>query len=317
MKKFTSIMFLFFFLNSYVNAQNGELKRSRNTFDNLQSGIVEQQKPVKISSDWEMDFEDISDFSLEFLPWTVIDGDMGQTYGITDVSFPNKEQPMAFIAFNPAETTPSLSGDEALQAHGGNKFGACFSTVPPKTNDDWLISPQLILGTNSSISFYVKTYSDEYGLEKYEVAVSTTGNEMGDFSTISEVLQAPVAEWELKTFDLTSFDNDTVYLAIHCVSEDNFIFMVDDIIVNSTMGVPLVEAINVKVFPNPVLNVVYVEAGEFITKLELIGSLGQLFDEQGFNNKKASLDISYLPDGIYFLKITTEKGFAFKKILKE
>ncbi len=316
MKKFTSILFLFFFFIYCVNAQNGELKRSRNILDVQQSDIVEQQKPVNISSEWEMDFEDIDDFSLEFLPWTVIDGDMGQTYGIEGYSYLHKEQPMAFIAFNPAATTPSLGDDDALQPHGGDRFGACFSSVPPNTNDDWLISPQLVLGSNSSFSFYVKSYSDNYGLDKYEVAVSISGNEIEDFAAISEVLEAPVAEWEYKSFNLSNFDSDTVYVAIHCVSEDNFIFMVDDIVINSTMGISHQEAFNVKVFPNPVSSVVYIENDERIRNLRILDLSGNLLVNQRLNSKSASIDISHLVFGIYVVKVITEKGVAVIKIRK-
>ncbi len=316
MKKYSLILVFFFFLCQGIFAQNGQLKRTQNTFNPQQTGTVENQQSFKVSSDWEMDFEDIENFSLEFNPWTAIDGDLGQTYGITDVSFPHSEEAMAYIAFNPSSTSPSLENDAALQAHGGEKFGACFSSVPPKTNNDWLISPQLVLGSNSSVSFYVKSYTNQYGLDKYEVAVSTTGNEMADFTAITEVMEAPSGEWTGKTIGLGDFDHDTVYIAIHCVSEDNFIFMIDDISINTTLGIADQDAIKMKVFPNPVSETVFVEAEEIILDIEVADNTGRLLISESFNKRKVSLNISGLATGIYFLRLTTEKGSIVRKIRK-
>ncbi len=316
MKRIISLLVLFLFMIQGIYAQNGQLERTTNVVNHGETSVFEQNNLSKTSLDWEMDFEDVDDFSLEFTPWTVIDGDLGQTYGITDVSFPHNEDPMAFIAFNPAATTPSLGGDAALQPHTGLRFGACFSSVAPKTNDDWIISPKLILGSNSSISFFVKSYTSQYGLEEYTVAVSSTGNEIADFNAITDVLLAPAAEWTHKVIDLTDFDHDTVYIAIHCVSEDHFIFMVDDIIVNTTLGITNQDAVKVKVFPNPVSETVFVEAEQTIENIEITDNSGRLLITKNYNDRNASLDISELANGIYFLRLTTNKGSAVRKIQK-
>jgi hypothetical protein len=316
MKKHSILIVISFFLIQGLFAQNGQLKRTQNTLSHQQTEIVENQQSTKVSSDWEMDFEDIENFSLEFDPWTTIDGDQGQTYGITDVSFPHSEEAKAFMVFNPASTTPSLENDAALQPHGGEKFGACFSSVPPKTNNDWLISPQLVLGSNSSISFYVKSYTNQYGLDKYEVAVSVTGNEMADFTVITDVMEAPSGEWTAKNIGLGDFDHDTVYVAIHCVSEDNFIFMIDDISINTTLGIANQDAIKMKVFPNPVSETVFVEAEEIILDVEITDNAGRLLIGKSVDKRKVSLDISELANGICFLRITTKKGSAVRKIQK-
>ena len=126
----------------------------------------------------ELDFEDQNDWDMTFDPWTVLDEDGSFTYGFGDTEFPGMYDPMSYIAFNPATTTPPMTDDEEIQPHGGERFGACMaSSDPTYENDDWLISPQIDLGMNSMLTFWVKSYTDEYGLEQYNVLVSTTDND--------------------------------------------------------------------------------------------------------------------------------------------
>jgi len=180
-------------------------------------------------------FESYSNFALSFSPWTLVDVDGSDTYGITDVDWTNIYAPQAYIIFNPSATTPAQT-DPGLQPHTGAKFAACFAaTAPP--NNDWLISQPLVAGTNTSVSFWVKSYTADYGLERYKVGVSTTNTDPSSFTIISgsNYLEAPVT-WQLKTFDLNAYNGQTIYVGIQCVSNDAFIFLVDDFEFNTTVS---------------------------------------------------------------------------------
>jgi PKD repeat protein len=208
------------------------------------------------------DFESYTDFSLVFTPWTTNDADGSPTYGITNYDFLHSQEPMAFIAFNPASTTPSLSGDPYMQPHSGTKFAACFAaTTPP--NNDWMISPQIELGTNGHLKFWVKSYTDQWGLEKYNVGVSTTTPQPGSFTIISGTtpLEAPVTAWQQKDFDLSAYSGQQIYIGIQCVSSDAFIFMLDDMEITSesatgsTLTGKVTSAINGNPIPNALVSV--------------------------------------------------------------
>ncbi|PLW93671.1 MAG: hypothetical protein C0591_14260 [Marinilabiliales bacterium] len=132
----------------------------------------------------EENFDGFSDFTLNFSPWTTADLDGSATYGITDHTFPNSGAAMAYIVFNPSNVEPSMGADAAIQPHSGSKFAACFAaTTPP--NNDWIITPLINLGTNSNLSFWVKSYTAQYGLERYKVGVSNTNNDPSSFTIIS------------------------------------------------------------------------------------------------------------------------------------
>jgi hypothetical protein len=194
-------------------------------------------------------FENNTDFALELSPWTQYDGDESSTYTITDVSFLNQGYTGSYIAFNPSATVPALSG--AWDAFSGARYAAAFAaTTAP--NNDWLISPQLSFGDDPAISFWAKSITAEYGLERFKVLYSTTGNSYSDFThylagSPTEYLEAPT-DWTQYIYDLPAgLANSNVYIAIQCVSNDAFVFMLDDFRAWSTSSPTPAIGVN----PNP------------------------------------------------------------------
>ncbi len=226
------MLMLFFCSSVILFAQTGSKVRVVAAKDIVNQEVVASQS--KAPGDLSDGFEAYPDFNLSFSPWTTVDLDQKTTYGIQDITFPNSGQPMAFIVFNPSATTPPIT-NSAILPHGGSKFAACFASTEG-ANNDWLISPQVTLGTNSSVSMWVKSYTDQYGLERYKVGVSTSNTNPSSFTIISgsNYLTAPATAWEQKTFNLDAYNGQNVYIGIQCVSNDAFIFMVDDFSVTTT-----------------------------------------------------------------------------------
>ncbi len=76
-------------------------------------------------------------------------------------------------------------------------------------------------------------------------------------------------------------------------------------------------AVAVRVFPNPVGDVVQVEAeGQPILFIEIFGANGQLLQRKLAGNTAMELDVSALVEGAYFLKIALENGVVMRKIVK-
>jgi PKD repeat protein len=190
---------------------------------------------VEGATGFSLDFEAASNFQVDnFDPWTTYDGDGVGTYSIQDVTFDNQNYTGSFIAFNYSACSPT-AGDQ-WAPHGGQRCGICFAaTTPP--NNDWLISPQVSLQNNSSITFWAKSATDQYGLERFKVLVSTTNNSTGSFTTISSgsYVEVPTT-WTEYTYDLGAYNNDDIYIAIQCVSYDAFGFMIDDIVIETESG---------------------------------------------------------------------------------
>ncbi len=226
--KISIILVAFLMIGSYAKSQTfnrvsgnvGPLLGMKQT-----TGYMHANPDTKGSVD---SFETYPDFNITFPPWTTFDMDGGPTFGIEGVSFPNQFLPKAFMVFNPSATTPPMTS-ESIQPHSGNKFAACFASNG-MVNNDWLISQQVELRTNSSVSFWVKSYLDLYGLDRYRVGISATNSLPSNFTIISgtNYLTAPATGWELKMFDLNEYNGQSVYIGIQCVSDNSFLLMVDD-----------------------------------------------------------------------------------------
>ena len=239
MKRFT-IMMMICLVSSFIFAQGSSVRIKREassgaTHPSLSMGSLNRtthQAKGGRATAYAIDFEDEEDWTFDFSPWTVNDVDGLDTYGFEGIDFPNEYDPMAYIVFNPATTVPPMTSDPEIQPHSGDRFGACMASVPSgnQGNDDWLMTPYIALGDNPSINFWAKSYTDQYGLEKFKLGVSTTTNDPDDFTIISGAtpVSAPT-DWTEYTYSLTNYANTSVYIGIECVSFDAFVFMLDDI----------------------------------------------------------------------------------------
>jgi PKD repeat protein len=270
-----------------------------------------------------LDFESLPDFSLDFYPWTVKDVNGGITYGIENCVFPHSGSPMAYICFNPSKAVlPPMN----MTAHSGDKFGACFSSQPPKNpNNKWLISPKMQPKNNAKIAFWVQSYNIQYGFEKYKVGVSTTGNDPSDFTIISgsKADSAPV-EWVRRIYSLSDYANQPVYIGIQCVTDNGFCFMVDDIEIGSSVDInDNPEMNNLRIYPNPAKDKIYIDLGNFIfeeQKIEIFNMMGKMvmmYNTGEKFQKTFIADISGLDAGIYLVKINDSQRSISGKLIIE
>jgi Secretion system C-terminal sorting domain/Cleaved Adhesin Domain len=267
-------------------------------------------------------FDEFDDFAIAMDPWTLLDVDGLPTYGFTGIEFEHAYEPMAYLVFNPGATVPAMTDDPEMQPYAGEKFAACFSSVPEagQGNNDWIISPLTPLGLESELSFMAKSYTDEYGMERFNVGVSTTGMDPEDFTILNgaNYLEAPMA-WTPYTFDLSVYDNWNVYIAIQCVSYDAFVFMLDEVCINTTptgISTPSATA-DLKLYPNPVLDVLNITSNETIEQISIINNLGQVVYSENTKALETKINTEDLVNGIYFVQVKTENGIETKKVIVE
>lgn len=190
--------------------------------------------------------------------WTLTDVDLSPTATITNTTFPGSGAAMAFMAFNPSATTPPIT---TMPTHGGAKMAACFAATTP-SNNDWMITHRIHIGTQATIKFWAKSLTAQYGLERFKVGISTNPSQApATFAIISGAthVEAPIT-WTQYTYNVpASYNNQNISVGIQCVSNDAFIFFVDDVLIqgyncyvgNDDDTVPVATTELLGNYPNP------------------------------------------------------------------
>ncbi len=225
-------------LNVNVNT-TGDLVATGTTYTttitNDDNAIVSSGNAVLFSDG----FETYTDWQITPVGgWTMLDNDGDATYDATNNDFPNEGYTGTFIVFNPSQGTPAFG--TGWDAHTGSKGYYCFNSTGNSSgtiqNDDYIFTPQISLnGTNSELKFWAQSLTDNYaGGERFQVGISTTDTNPASFTIITpSPYVIPPLEWTEYTYDLSAYDGQDIYITIHVVSADEFVFMLDDISVTA------------------------------------------------------------------------------------
>lgn len=225
-----------------VNANGGNAQANPNEGNKFNLTITNDDSAVAATAVGQQifydGFETYADFTLGNVGgWTTYDLDGNATYTDDTYNFPNEGYTGSYIVFNPSATTPSAAGG-GYDAHTGSKGYYCYNeSVAPFANNDWAITPQITLGTNSQLKFWAKSLTNNYnGGERFRVLISTTNTNTTSFTAISPAPYiVPPLTWTEYTYNLSAYNNQNIYIAIQCVSSDEFVFMLDDISVTSDL----------------------------------------------------------------------------------
>ncbi|QBZ97804.1 T9SS type A sorting domain-containing protein [Flavobacterium sangjuense] len=86
----------------------------------------------------------------------------------------------------------------------------------------------------------------------------------------------------------------------------------------ATLNNPIHEFDNsVKVYPNPTHSLINISSNSTIQSVSLYDIQGRLLETDLANSNEVSFDISGKSNGVYFLKITSDKGSKVEKVVKE
>ena len=131
--------------------------------------------------------------------------------------------------------------DSLLVGHKGND-GCAYSqsfvnNVGAKHPDNWLITPQITLSGNCTLTYFVAGQDKNYAAEHYGVFLSETGTQTTDFTEtlIDETLPNGTNEYHEKTIDLSAYAGKAVYLAFrHYNISDMYMLKLDGVKVESS-----------------------------------------------------------------------------------
>lgn len=109
----------------------------------------------------------------------------------------------------------------------GNKCAASYSYKNDKgilTPDNWLISPEVKVGSDYVFSFSVKALDPNYASEKIALYISVDGGEFQQHGTDQMV----TSDWQVQSIDLSEYAGKTIRIAfVHHNVTDQFAVVVD------------------------------------------------------------------------------------------
>lgn len=260
-----------------------------------------------------------------------------------------KNHVRGFIAEYWIDCTLSADG-KALT--GGRKIGEYIS--PKGKTSDWAIWENLnasIVGVGGIhdlyIVFYKNSLTDEnqnfaglnwLQLERNFVlptAISTITptatmvvNDIQTFDITLEPKETYNKEiiWSVAPNSVISIDADgevtalaegTVQVKATSVADPS-LFTTIDITVSGTVNIDEEQEIVTRIYPNPVIDNLTIEANSPITSIELWDASGKtVFSEKGEDIATKSISVADLAQGVYFVKVSTEKGVETQKVVKK
>ncbi|MFT4698054.1 MAG: hypothetical protein ACI9SJ_001188 [Flavobacteriaceae bacterium] len=277
---------------------------------------------------WEDSFETYPDFEIDNIgDWTQLDNDFSPTYGSADYDFLNEAYIGTGIVFNPSMAIPDPNGTQTENADQNPNWAARtgdkllnFVASTALLNDDYFMSPAIDLAgaSGSNFSFWGKSVTDQYGLEQFEVLLSNTGNDPSDFTiNLSGAIEfAPIDVFTEFSYDISAYDGQEVYIAIHYVAADSFIFQTDDYLVEAaSLSVEdnQFEGFAYFVDVNSVLNL---RANLPMNNVRLFNVLGQEVISQKLANTTETINVSALQSGVYIATVSIDGATKTVKFVK-
>lgn len=190
--------------------------------------------------------------------------------------------------------------------------------------DDWLFSKCLNLEEENTykISFEYKTGSDGginypeklklYLLSAPSSAVADSSNLINDLGTINN------NDYNRFEQNINVSETGTYYIGFYVYSDpDCFYIAIDDFSISNVTGIEQTKHSEIKTYPNPADDKLFVSAKEVITEIELFNYAGTAVFKQNTNKNKISIDISHLASGMYIISIKTNNITKKYKIIKE
>lgn len=209
-------------------------------------------------------------------------------------------------------------------SHSGDLHYISFYNKTFDTNDN-LYSRALYIESNQlvNLSFYTRRDNNTYYTPQVlKIFVNTIPSEVGAIQIGSDITVTE-RNYTLKTLNYLSPSNGIYYFIFKNATPsggnyDTTLYL-DTFSISSVLGLNDEIFSNFSVFPNPATNFIKITNTQnlFIQSLEIIDLNGRIVKMVKINATEGRITIDELKTGIYIIKIITDDGFVFKKILKQ
>ena len=165
------------------------------------------------------------------------------------------------------------------------------------------VNTTMVLSTYTTVAF-IKVFNSDFSVLKQESVA--LGGDGSTFSVTYDNVESEdaVVQYGFQVFGLNA--NPVNEAALGSV-----------IVTSEQLGVSDFTAINVSVYPNPTINKITIQSDEQISNVVVYNTLGQMVMNSAPDATNFSMETANLDAGIYFAKLSTEKGSKTVKFIKQ
>jgi hypothetical protein len=182
------------------------------------------------------DFENYQSYSTSISGWEFVDEDQTETWGISSISWPHEQEPLAFMTLDVYDEN-ILQMEYDISAWSGDKVLAAFAAQNIQSND-WIISPNFQVTNGDFFSFMARSLATTDGsytweLEKIDIKVKPVGQ--AEWTTLHQNYEVPLT-WTRPEFDLSAYIGKDVQVAIQNKGYNTFMLLLDNLRVGPELG---------------------------------------------------------------------------------
>jgi hypothetical protein len=280
-------------------------------FDKVKVGKTSQYQAVTVSGEdltgyitWYKGGTDAAAFKVTETSWNSATG------GTLDITF----SPTTEKVYNAYITISSAGATSKTITLKGQGIIPNLIVTPTELNFN-----DVIIGTTSSAQTITISGTNLIG----EIAYMKDGNDAATFN-IDETAWDPITGGTLDiTFSPTEEKVYNAYITIYTSTESETITVTGKGIIE--VAIDETDLANITIYPNPTNGELTITTSEYpIFDIRIYDVMGREVQSLKFkvqrseflNFKPETLNISYLPAGIYFVRIQTENEVIMKKVVK-
>ncbi|NMR33666.1 T9SS type A sorting domain-containing protein [Chryseobacterium aquaticum] len=207
----------------------------------------------------------------------------------------------------------------AATGMAGNIIASNSWYTPAGIANDWLVSPQINIptgATNVNLTWSATSLGDTAFLEDYKVYISTTGNQVANFTTILKNVQNEPNTGNTHTVNISSYAGQNVRIAFRNDGNDQYVMFLDNIKIaaNNVLATDEVSKSKTDIYPNPTKGEINIKTDKKIKSFTVFDLSGKVL----LQSSSEKLNISSFAKGTYLVKVEFADGSTkTEKVIKD